>query len=275
MTTLPPPYASIRRRRFDPFHAVLAAVTALLFAYLYLPIVVVMILSVNDSEVAAFPLHGVTFRWFLKVFNNPLIAEGLFNSLSVALVVIVITIPLSLMFAHVLSRETHSGRASALTILVTLPMQTPRIILAVLLLLLFSLLGIKTNLATVTFSHVVLTMPFATLIIAARLRGIERVLEEAAFDLGASRFQTWIHVLIPLLIPAVLAATMITFTISFDEMVVTYFTIGTQSTLPILIWNMLSQGYTPELNAVGALITVSTFVIIAAAQALQGQRSPI
>ena len=86
-----------------------------------------------------------------------------------------------------------------------------------------------------------LTLPFATLIIAARLRGIDRALEEAALDLGASPLQTWIHVLIPLLIPAVIAATMITFTISFDEMVVTYFTIGTQSTLPILIWNMLKS----------------------------------
>ena len=101
-----------RRRRFDPFHAVLAAVTTLLFAYLYLPIVVVMLLSVNDSEVAAFPLHGVTLRWFHQAFNNPLIAEGLFNSLSVAFVVIVITIPLSLMFAHVLSRETRSRTAA-------------------------------------------------------------------------------------------------------------------------------------------------------------------
>jgi spermidine/putrescine transport system permease protein len=120
-------------------------------------------------------------------------------------------------------------------------------------------------------SHVVLTLPFATLIIAARLRGIDRSLEEAASDLGASRLQIWVHVLIPLLAPAVIAATMIAFTISFDEMVVTYFTIGTQSTLPIVIWGMLSQGYTPELNAVGALITGTTFVILALAQLLRGR----
>ena len=147
------------------------------------------------------------------------------------------------MFAYVMVRRASGGMSSLLLIVITTPMQTPRIILGVLLLLLFSVAGIRPGLITVLLGHVVLTLPFATLIIAARLRGIDTVLEEAALDLGASPLRMWVDILLPLLAPAVVAAGLISFTISFDEMVVSYFTIGTQSTLPIVIWTMVSQGY--------------------------------
>jgi spermidine/putrescine transport system permease protein len=263
-----------RRPRIDPIDVVLGMLTGVLFIYLYLPLLVVIVLSFNSSELAAFPLRGLTLRWFAQAFNNAQVTEGLWNSIVVGLAVVAITLPLALMFAHVMTRQARGKMAGILTGLISVPMQTPRIILAVLLLLLFSLIGVRTNLITVVLSHVVLTLPFATLIIAARLRSIDRVLEEAASDLGAFRWQTWAYILLPLLAPAVTAAGLITFTISFDEMVVSYFTIGTQSTLPIVIWGMLSQGYTQELNAVGALITASTLVIIAIAQALRGRGRP-
>jgi len=258
-----------KRQHFAPADIALGTLTALLFVYLYLPIFVVLILSFNNSELGAFPLRGFTLRWYVQVFHNEQVIEGLRNSIGVGLVVVAITIPLGLMFAYVLTRQARGTVAAILAGVITAPMQAPRIILAVLLLLLFSLIGVRTNLVTVTLSHVVLTLPFATLIIAARFRNIDRSLEEAASDLGASRWQIWTLILLPMLAPAVMAAGLIAFTISFDEMVVSFFTIGTQSTLPIVIWGMLAQGYTQELNALGALIVTSTLAVIVVAQSLR------
>jgi spermidine/putrescine transport system permease protein len=260
-------------RRRDLSRPILGAVTATLFLYLYAPIVVIAILALNRSEIASFPMTGITLRWIREALTDPVVQQGIENSLLVAFAVVVMTLPLSLILAHALHRHLSQRGANLLVGLVTMPMQTPRIVLAVLLLLLFSFIGIRPNLGTVVLSHVVLTIPFATLVISARFKSLDRALEEAASDLGASRLQSWVYVLLPLLAPALIAAAMITFTISFDEMVVTYFTIGTQSTLPIVIWGMLSQGYTPELNALGAVITVFTFVLIVAAQLLRGDNS--
>lgn len=256
-------------RRVDLGNLALGGLTAILFAYLYVPIIVIVVLSFNDSDLASFPLHGLTLRWFAQVFRDEQIVEGFRNSAVVGAAAVAITIPLALMFAYVMVRRASGGMSSLLLIVITTPMQTPRIILGVLLLLLFSVAGIRPGLITVLLGHVVLTLPFATLIIAARLRGIDTVLEEAALDLGASPLRMWVDILLPLLAPAVVAAGLISFTISFDEMVVSYFTIGTQSTLPIVIWTMVSQGYSQEINAAGTLVIALTLALITASIGLR------
>jgi spermidine/putrescine transport system permease protein len=250
-------------------HAALSVLTTLMFVYLYAPIVVMVLLAFNDSDLAVLPLQGVTLRWFAKIFRDEHLMEGLRNSIMVAVVAVAIAVPLGLILSYALVRTARGRAAAALGAVVSAPMQTPKIVLATLLLLLFSLAGIRPSLVTVTLSHVVLILPFVTLIIAARLRGIDPSMEEAAADLGASALRTWLSVLLPLLAPAVVAATLIAFTISFDEMVVSYFTIGTESTLPVVIWSMVSYGYSQEINAIGAVIIGTTLVLIAAAQVLQ------
>ena len=262
-----PPVA--RRRRPDGATIVLALITVILFAYLYVPILVVVLLSFNDSELAALPIRGFTLRWFGAVFRNSHLMDGLWNSVIVGVASVAVSVPLGLMLAYAMTRQMGRRAGSALAALVTLPMQTPRIILAVLLLLTFSMAGVRPSLFTVFLSHVVLTLPFVTLIIAARLRGIDPTLEEAAYDLGASRLRIWLEVILPMLGPAVIAAALIAFTISFDEMVVSYFTIGTESTLPVVIWSMVSYGYTQEINAIGSIIIAITLCLIVAAQILQ------
>jgi spermidine/putrescine transport system permease protein len=259
------------KARFTAANVALTCMTLAIFAYLYLPIAVVILLSFNDSELAALPLQGVTLRWYSRIFHNQQLMSGLWNSLTVALAVVAATVPLGLMLAYAM-REARGRLASALVAIVTMPMQAPRIILAVLLLILFGFIGMRPSLLTVFLGHVVLTLPFAALIIAARLQGIDRSLEEAAYDLGASRRRIWLEVLLPLLWPAVAAAALIAFTISFDEMVVSYFTIGTESTLPIVIWSMVSYSYTQEINAIGTVIIAATLVLIALAQFLQHSR---
>lgn len=263
----PAPGMPRRRQRAS---LILATLTVLVYIYLYLPILVMFVLSFNTAELAAFPLQGVTLRWYEDVFKNPQLMAGLRNSLMVSVASVAVSIPLALMLAYVMVRVARrsSGPLSAAIIL---PILTPRIILGVLLLIFFSFVGFDLTLGTVLLGHIVLTLPFATLIIAARLRGIDFTLEEAAGDLGASPLQTWIHVLVPLLWPAVLAAALIAFTVSFDEMVVSFFTTGVDSTLPVVIWAMVRFGYTQEINAIGALIIVSTLIIMAFAQRLRAK----
>jgi len=261
------------KRRTAPLDLVLAILSAAVFAYLYLPVLVVILLSFNDSDLAVLPLRGLTLRWFGVLFQDRQVMAGLGNSVLLGLATAAIALPLGVTLSYAMVRQ--SGRArGALASIVVLPMQTPRIILGVLLLILFSAVGIPLSLFTVLLGHVVVALPFVTLIVAARLRNIDRALEEAARDLGASGFQIWLRILIPLLAPALLAAVLIAFTTSFDEMVVSYFTIGTESTLPVLIWSMVRYGYTQEINAIGALIITSTLVLALAAQLLQaGRRS--
>ena len=266
----PAPNPPRRRRRAGIASPILAALTVLLYAYLYLPILVMFVLSFNAAELAAFPLRGMTLHWYEEVFRNAHLMAGLRNSLMVGVACVAVSIPLGLMLAYVMVRVARRS-SGPLSSAIILPILTPRIILGVLLLIFFSFVGLELNLGTVLLGHIVLTLPFATLIIAARLRGIDFALEEAARDLGASPLQTWIHVLVPLLWPAVLAAALIAFTVSFDEMVVSFFTTGVDSTLPVVIWAMLRYGYTQEINAIGALIIASTLIILAFAQRLRGR----
>jgi spermidine/putrescine transport system permease protein len=243
-------------RRFQTSDIFLGVITVLMFAYLYVPIVVIVLLSFNSSDLAALPLRGLTLRWYSQIFQNQFMMSGLWNSVVVAAIVVAIAVPLGVMLAYVMVRDARGRAADALAAIISMPLQTPKIILV-----------------TVTLSHVVLTLPFVTLIVAARLRGLDPSLEEAAYDLGASPLRIWLEVLLPLLGPAVIAAALIAFTISFDEMVVSYFTIGTDSTLPVVIWSMVSYGYNQEINAIGAVIIAATLVLISIAQMLQRNKS--
>ena len=257
------------RRRTSRAGIVLGIMTVLLYIYLYLPVLVIIVLAFNDSELIALPLRGFTLRWFESLFRDAHLMEGLRNSILIGIATVSVSVPLGLMLAFAMVRLVRRG-SGVLTSAVVLPMMTPRIILAVLLLLFFASLGVRLSLGTVLLGHVVLVLPFTTLIISARLRGLDPALEEAAQDLGASKFRVWWEILLPLLWPAVLAASLIAFTVSFDEMVVTYFTTGIESTLPVVIWSMVRHGYTQEINAVGAVIIAVTLVLIAVAHRLRG-----
>ena len=262
-----------RGRRFAPLDIALGTLCAVLFAYVYLPVAVIIVLAFSEADLAVFPIQGFSLRWFEALFNDTQVMAGLRNSVLVGLGVVAIAVPLGLMLAYFMVRRAGLRGGDVLSAVVVLPMQTPRIIIGVLLLIFFSILGVRPSLLTVLLGHVALTLPFAALIVAARLRSIDPALEEAAWDLGAPRWRMWLEILLPLLAPAILAAALVTFTISFDEMVVTYFTIGNESTLPVLIWSMLSYGYTQEINSLGALIIVPTLIVLAAAQLLRSNRT--
>jgi spermidine/putrescine transport system permease protein len=140
-----------------------------------------------------------------------------------------------------------------------LPMMTPRLILGIALLTFYNFLSVDLSLATVIAGHVVIGLPYVVLIVSARLVGFDRSLEEAARDLGAGPDAR--EITLPLLRPAIVGGALIVFTLSFDEVVVSFFTTGTQNTLPMTIWSMLRFGITPAINALATLTLVFSMAI--------------
>jgi ABC-type spermidine/putrescine transport system permease subunit II len=148
---------------------------------------------------------------------------------------------------------------NAVRILVTMPIMLPGILIGIALVIFFAgVLDVRLSLATVVAGHLVFTVPFVVLIVAARLQGFDRSLEWAAADLGASPWRVLRHVILPLIAPAVLAGALISVTLSIDEFIVTFFTVGSQLTLPIYIYTQIKFGVTPEVNAVATMLMLVT-----------------
>jgi spermidine/putrescine transport system permease protein len=147
-------------------------------------------------------------------------------------------------------------------------MMTPRLVVGIALLNMFNLLSMQLSLLTVIVGHTVVAVPYVILVVTARLVGLDPRIEEAATDLGATRTRVIVDILLPLLRPAVLGSALIAFTLSFDEVVVTFFTTGTENTLPTTIWAMLRYGITPEINAVSTLTMIATVVLALGAEAM-------
>jgi spermidine/putrescine transport system permease protein len=239
---------------------VLAVWTALVFLFLFAPLVVVVVFSFNASEISTFPLRGLTLAWYRKLADDTTIRESLGNSLIVAATTVVIATSLGVLLAVGIHRYTVRLRA-VVNGLAMLPMMTPRLILGIALLTFYSFAKIDLSLATVIAGHVVIGLPYVVLIVSARLVGFDRSLEEAARDLGAGTWTVFREITLPLLRPAIVGGALIVFTLSFDEVVVSFFTTGTQNTLPMKIWSMLRFGITPSINALAALTLVFSMAI--------------
>lgn len=250
--------------RRDPARYILGAWTGLILLFLFAPLFVVAIFSFNDSTISRFPLSGFTLGWYRKLFEDQSIHEALRNSLVIALATVVCSCILGILAAVGIHR--YGGRfASALRALSLTPMMVPRLIIGIALLTFYNLLGADLSLLTVIAGHIVMTMPYVILITMARLVGFDRSLEEAAWDLGASTFTVFREITLPFLRPAIVAASLMSFTLSFDEVVVTFFTTGNDNTLPMIIWSKLRFGITPEVNAIATITIVvsALFAVIA------------
>lgn len=251
------------RTRRDLASFALGLWTALVLIFLFAPLVVVVVFSFNDSPISRFPLSGFTLAWYARLLENETLHQALANSLVVAVATVVVTLTLGTLGAVGIHR--YGGRWSAVLRSASLtPMMVPRLIVGIALLTFYNFLGADLSLATVIAGHVVMTLPYVILIASARLAGVDRSIEEAAWDLGAGPFRTLWEVTVPLLKPAIVAAALMSFTLSFDEVIVTFFTTGRENTLPMVIWSMLRFGLTPEVNAIATLtLAVSGMFAIA------------
>ena len=225
----------------------------LVYAFLYFPIIVLVVYSFNGSGVGGFPPAHWTFDWYRQLFMDSALWDAVLNSVIVAAVAVAIALGLGLPAALALDRTDFPGKA-LFRRLVLLPLILPGIITGLSLLMLFVAVGMKLSLVTITLGHGTALISVATTEIFAGLQKLERAQEEASLDLGANHWRTFWRVTLPNLRVSLIAAALLIFTLSLDEIAVSFFLIGRDNTLPLEIWSRLRRGITPEINAISTLI---------------------
>jgi spermidine/putrescine transport system permease protein len=249
------------RTAHTPAPSWLKAYAVTVFAFLYLPIAVLIVYSFNGPGVSGFPPRDLTFSWYKTLFSDAAIWDALQNSVIVALFSVSLSLALGLPAALTLDRVSFPGKA-IFRRLVLLPLILPGIITGLSLLILSVSVGLKLSLMTVALGHGTALVSVATTEVFAGLQKLDRSQEEASLDLGANYWQTLWHVTLPQLRLAIAGAALLVFTLSMDEIAVTFFLIGRDNTLPLEIWGRLRRGMTPEINAISTLIFLVSLAMI-------------
>ena len=239
----------------------LALYSTLVFAFIYLPIVVLILYSFNRDGVGGFPPRHLTLDWYAQLLADGPIWDSVLNSLYVAAGSVVLSLTLGLLAALSLDRTSFPGKA-LFRHLVLLPLILPGIITGLSLLMFAVLVKVHLSLLTVFLGHGTALISVATTELFAGLQKMDRAQEEASLDLGATPWQTFWRVTLPNLKLSLIAAGLLIFTLSMDEIAVTFFLIGRDNTLPLEIWGRLRRGITPEINAVSTLIFAVSVALI-------------
>ena len=239
----------------------LRAFSVLVFAFLYLPIVVLILYSFNRDGVGGFPPKHFTLSWYRQLFADGAIWDSVLNSLFVAFGAVALSLTLGLLAALAHDRANFPGKP-LFRRLVLLPLVLPGIITGLSLLMLVVSVNLHLSLLTVFLGHGTALISVATTELFAGLQKMDRAQEEASLDLGATPWQTFWRVTIPNLKLSLIAAGLLIFTLSMDEIAVTIFLIGRDNTLPQEIWSRLRIGMTPEINAISTLIFLISVILI-------------
>jgi len=233
------------------------------FAFLYLPIITLIVYSFNGTGVGGFPPRNFTLDWYRVLFADDAIWASVVNSLLVAAAAVVIALGLGIPAALALDRANFPGKA-LFRRLVLLPLILPGIITGLSLSMLFHEADVKLSLTTIILGHGTALISVATTEVFAGLQKLDRAQEEASLDLGANYLQTFWRVTLPNLRLSIIGAALLIFTLSLDEIAVSFFLIGRDNTLPLEIWGRLRRGITPEINAISTIIFVFSLAAIVA-----------
>jgi spermidine/putrescine transport system permease protein len=237
----------------------------LIYLFLFAPIAVLVAFSFNANQYGTFPFTGWTLDWYREVFGDYQIKDALYTSIKVALEVTLISTVVGTAAAFPLVRSNLPFR-SGIRIGMTLPIMIPGLLIGVsLLVLLTSVVHLQLSPQTAVIGQSVYTTPFVVLLVAARLQGFDPALERAASDLGANMLNRLRHVVLPLIMPAIVAGALFAFTLSLDEFIITLFLIGGHNTLPIYIYTQVKFGITPEVNALASLLLAASLLLLAIA----------
>jgi spermidine/putrescine transport system permease protein len=234
--------------------------------FIYLPVLFLPLFSFNESIYIHFPLKGFTLEWYRQMVNNPGLIAALMNSIKVAAAVSLLSTIMGTLAAKAVTRYRMPGRGPVVG-LIMVPLVIPEIIMGIALLILASRGGIPLTLFTIGTGHMLICVPFSMLVMIARLEGFDKSLEEAALDLGENAWWTFWRVTFPLAIPGIIASLLLTFTISFDEFILSFFLAGTDVTLPLFIWSQLRfAAKLPMVLALGATVLVVSFFVVTFAE---------
>ena len=248
----------------------LRAWAALVLLFLFFPILLIFFYSFNTSNIESWPIPGLTTKWFGATWNDPNVRAALLLSVQAGLAATAIALVLGSCAAFAINRSSFFGR-DAVSLLFVLPLALPGIITGISLNAFFSFGGVTLSIGTIIVGHATFCMVVVYNNVLARLRRTQGSLIEAAMDLGANGFQVFRDVTLPLISTAVVAGAMLAFAISFDEVIVTTFTAGAQSTLPIWIFGQIRHGILlPEVNVVVSFVILVTIIPVVIAARLTG-----
>jgi putative spermidine/putrescine transport system permease protein len=250
----------------------LRVASALTLAFIYLPLIVITLYAFNDSVTQAWPIHGLTLRWFGKALNNQGARDALLTSLKAGIGATLLALALGSLAAFAVQRYRFFGRETV-SFLVILPIALPGIVTGMALNAtfrsVFEPFGVGLGLFTVIVGHATFCIVVVYNNVVARLRRLSRSIEEASMDLGADTWQTFRYITLPSIRTALLAGALLAFALSFDEIIVTTFTAGSQQTLPIWIFTNLSRpNQLPIVNVVAVLVVLASAIPVYIAQRL-------
>lgn len=234
------------------------------YVFLYVPLLIVVVYSFNDSSMNA-QWVGFTLKWYDKLLRNELMLTAALNSLIIGVTASAVSTVLGTMAGYAMYRF----RTRLLPAMVVAPVAIPEILVGVSLLLFFVMLNVTLGMLSIVLAHIAFCIGFVAIVVRARLAGLDESLIEAARDLGATPWQAFRAVTLPLIMPGVVAGALMAFTLSIDDFVITFFTAGPDSrTLPLVIYTMVKITVTPEINAVSTLLMLLTLMLIIVATRL-------
>lgn len=249
-----------------PRYGALGVYAVLYLAFVYIPVMFLPLFSFNDSIFIAFPLQGFTLEWYEQMANSDGLIDALYNSIKLGCVVAVLATILGTFAAKAVTRYKMPGRGPVITFIM-LPLVIPGIILGIALLVIANMSGVALSLYTIGLGHLMVSTPFAMLVMVSRLEGFDKNLEEASKDLGDSPWATFWRVTFPLALPGIIASLLLSFTISFDEFILAFFLSGNETTLPVYIWGQMRfPTKLPTVLALGACILMVSFVVVTFAE---------
>jgi spermidine/putrescine transport system permease protein len=233
----------------------------LMYVFLYAPILVLVIFSFNSTRsTQVWP--GFSTEWYAELISDQSILDAFRTSMVVGLTATAIATVIGTLTALALTRHDFRGKTFADSAIYAATVM-PEIVVGVSLLVFFVAAGLALGVTTIIIAHVAFTVSFVTIVVRARLSGMDRSVEEAAQDLGANPVQTFLRVTLPLILPGVMAGALLAFTLSFDDFVITFFVSGVgSSTLPLKIYSMIRFGVSPAINALSTVVLVATMVLI-------------
>lgn len=244
----------------------LRAYALIYLLFLYAPILLLPIFAFNSGTVIAFPLKGFTTDWFVQMTGNAAMRRALTNSLIIATSSAILATCLGIFAARATTRFSFPGKGP-ITGLIMLPLVMPEIIISMSLLVVLLGLGVKLNLLTVIMGHTLLCMPYAVVILTTAFNSLDRSLEEAAYDLGESKWNAFRLVILPLVMPGIISSLLMSFTISLDEFIIAFFLAGNEPTLPTFIYSQLRfPKQIPPIMALGTVLVLMSVLLLTVAE---------
>jgi spermidine/putrescine transport system permease protein len=234
------------------------------YLFLYVPILILIIYSFNDSKYST-NWQGFTLKWYAQLFTDSPLKDALVNSIIIALASSVIATILGTLGALAFYRYRFIGRKVMYTF-IYIVMMSPDIVMGISLLMFFITIGMATGPFTLLLAHITFCLPFVVVTVYARISGFDRNIIDVAKDLGASELQMFRHIMLPLLMPAIIAGWLLSFTLSLDDVVVSFFTTGPSfEILPLKIYSMVRLGIKPEINALSAMMVLISLITVTVA----------